>query len=262
MAFLNYKGIKIFYRKLGVKTDLPPLVLIHGAFANHLAWYSQIKFFRNITEMIVLDLPGHGKSDNPATEYTTQFFSDIVYRLIKTENIDKVILAGHSLGGVIAQTFALKHPELIEKLVLLCTGMTLTFGIKLYMPPSVKIILKRILSLFKWKLFCTILSKFTSKHKIPGLEGVNLEAQMAASCSGRVFLNIAGNLITYNLSEAIKSIKMPLLFITGTKDMFYRQAHTYRRLPNATVKVVEGGEHILQLLNKEPNEWILEFIKH
>ena len=261
MPYLNYNGIKVYYRRLGVKTDLPPLILIHGAFANHLAWYSQIKFFSKLTEILVFDLPGHGKSDNPSIEYTPQFFGKIVKRLIEEENIKSPILAGHSLGGVIAQTAALMYPELIEKLVLLCTGVILSYGIKIWVPTPVKSVLGKIFSLFSWNLFCTLLSKLTAKHEIPGLEGVRLEARMAASCSGRAFLNIIGNLLDYDISDKVKSIKMPILFVTGTKDLFHNQAKFYKRFPNAVVKIVEGGKHVLQLLNEEPNQWMLEFIK-
>ena len=261
MPYFKYNGIKVYYRKLGVKTDLPPLILIHGAFANHITWYSQIKFFSKLTEIYVFDLPGHGKSDNPLIEYTPQFFGKIVKRLIEEENIRDPILAGHSLGGIIAQTVALRYPELIKKLILLCTGVTVSYGIKIWMPTPVKSVLVKIFSLFSWNLFCIILSKFNAKYKIPELVGIRLGARMAASCSGRAFLNIIGNLLTYDLSEKIESIKIPILFVTGTKDLFHNQAKIYKRLPNATVKIVEGGKHILQLLNDEPNQWMLEFIK-
>ncbi len=261
MPFVDYQGIKVYFRKLGVKGDLPPLVLIHGAFANHLAWYSQIKFFSKLTEIYVLDLPGHGKSDKPMIDYTPQFFSNIVKHLIVKENIPKPIIAGHSLGGIIAQTFAIAYPELVEKLILLCTGVILSFGSKIWMPAPVLTVLGKILSAFSWSFFCKILSKLTAGHEIPGLEGVRLEAGMAASCSGRVFLDIARNLATYDLSTSINNLKMPLLFITGTKDLFYNQIKIYKQLPNAVVKVVKGGEHVLQLLNEEPNRWMLEFIK-
>jgi len=261
MPFLDYQGIKVYFRKFGVKEDLPPLVLIHGAFANHLAWYSQIKFFSTLTEIYVLDLPGHGKSDSPQIEYTLQLFSEIVRKLVEIEKIQKPIIAGHSLGGIVAQTFAIKYPELVEKLILLCTGVVLSCGIKIWMPEPVKIVVGKLLSIFSWSLFCRVLSKLTAGHEIPGLEGVQLEAGMAASCSGRAFLNMIGNILTYDLSSSIRNLKMPILFITGTKDLFNNQAKIYRQLPNAVVKIVEGGEHILQLLNEEPNQWMLEFIK-
>lgn len=261
MPFLNYKGIKVYYRKFGAKNGLPPLVLIHGAFANCLTWYSQIKFFSKLTEIYVLDLPGHGKSDNPSVEYSAPFFSSIVKYLIEKENIKSPVLVGHSLGGVIAQTFALQHPELIEKLILLCTGVVLTYGIKIWIPKPVKTVLAKLLSHLRWRFFCIILSKLTAKHHIPELDGVKLEARMAASCSGRAFLNIVSNLLDYDLSSVLGSLKMPILFITGTKDSFYKQARIYKNLPNVTMKIVQGGEHILQLLNEEPNRWMLEFIK-
>ncbi|MHA1265079.1 MAG: alpha/beta fold hydrolase [Candidatus Helarchaeota archaeon] len=261
MPFLDFKGINVYFRKFGVKTELPPLVLIHGAFANHLTWYSQIKFFSPRTELYVLDLPGHGQSDRPKLNYTPHFFSKVVNYLLEYEQITRPILAGHSLGGVIAQTFALEYPSKITKLILLCTGVNTLSQLRSLISPAALPAIERLLSLFSWPLFCKILAKITAKHEIPGLEGIRLEARMAASCSGRVFLNIMKHLLMYDLSAKVSSIHVPILFITGTKDLFYKQIPFYNHLPNAVVRVVKGGEHVLQLLNPEPNYWMLEFIQ-
>ncbi len=262
MPYFNYNGIKIYYRRLGVKTNLPHLIFIHGAFANHLTWYAQIKFFSNITEVSVLDLPGHGRSAKPKIEYTLNFFANILQKIMEELEILKPILIGHSLGGFIVQTAALKYPEQIQKLVLLCTGVYGgLWGKKLRLPYHILLVLRRILSKFSWSLFCKILSNLTAKHKIKGIEGIKLESRMATSCSGKVFLNIMFHLLGSDLSDAVKSIKIPILFISGTKDLFYHQAPIYHALPNAIVKIKAGGEHILHLLNEDINGWIFDFIK-
>ncbi len=75
MPFFNYNGFKVFYLRLGSRTNLPPLVFIHGIWANHLTWIKQIPFFSKYTEIFVYDLPGHGKSDKPAIDYTIPMFA-------------------------------------------------------------------------------------------------------------------------------------------------------------------------------------------
>ena len=264
MPFLDIEGHRVHYRRFGTKSKLPSLVFIHGIFANHITWVKQIDFFAKQTDLVVFDLPGHGKSDRPPIEYTPEFFAFVVKQLIETLDLHKPILVGHSLGGFIAQTAAMNYPELAEKLVLLCTGMFIEFrGQRLKVPPSVLPILKtRLMTQLLWRQFCKLLVKTTKKNVIPGYEGISLEARLAATCSGRAILNIMANLIPIDVSEPMQSNKLPKLFITGTNDIFYHQAPLYRKLPNTRVEIIDAGEHIAHLLNAEEiNSWILEFIQ-
>ncbi|MHA1130685.1 MAG: alpha/beta fold hydrolase [Candidatus Helarchaeota archaeon] len=262
MPYTNFKGAKIYYRKIGKKSKLPPLLLIHGAFANHLTWYSQIKYFSKKTELILFDLPGHGKSTKQLTKYQLNFFPGLLKHLIKELELQKPIVVGHSLGGFIAQLGSIEYPDLMQKLILLCSGPFLGIGsIKPKIPYYLLLLLKKILTKLRWSFFCKILRRLTRKHTIKGIEEIDLEPRMAASCSGKAFLNVIAPFMQMDLSTAVKTIKIPILFITGSKDLFYKQVPFYQSLPNASVKVLEGGEHVLHLLNEKPNIWMMNFIK-
>jgi pimeloyl-ACP methyl ester carboxylesterase len=262
MPFLDFRGFKIFYRKMGVKTSLPPLIFIHGAWANHLTWFKQFRYFAKYTEIYAYDLLGHGQSDKPRVEYTAELYAEILRALITQLAIVNPILIGHSLGGGIAQFFALKYPDQVQKLVLLCTGVYLSLGggpLKIH--PAVLRLLRKLFSKMRWSAFVKIMSKMSAKRRIEGIEGINLEARMAATCSGKAMLSMVYYLMQYNISKQVGSLKLPILFITGTKDTFFNQIPIYRALPNAEVKVKIGGEHVLHLFNGEVDNWILEFIK-
>lgn len=262
MPFLNYKGFKVFYRKMGVKTNLPPLIFIHGAWANHLTWFNQLRYFAKCTEIYAYDLLGHGKSDKPRMEYTAQLYVEILRALIKQLAINNPILVGHSLGGGIAQYFASKYPDQIQKLVLLCTGVYLGLrGHRLKIHPSVLLFLRKLLSKMRWSVFLKIMSKMSAKRQIEGIEGINLESRMAATCSGKAMLSMVYHLMTYDISKEVRFFKLPILYITGTKDPFFWQIPIYRALPNVKVKIKIGGEHVLHLFNGQLNKRILEFIK-
>ncbi len=236
--------------------------MIHGAFANHLTWYSQIKLMGDKTELLLFDLPGHGKSSKQLREFHLEFFADLVAHLIQEFKLENPIVMGHSLGGTIAQLGAIHHSTLISKLILLCTGPFFGLnGQRVKVPSQVLAVLENVLAKFRWSLFCKILDKLTRTHKIEGIEGVKLEAGMAASCSGRAFMKVMLPFIQMDLTSGMEAVKMPILFISGTKDLFYNHVPFYQSLSNVRVKVVEGGEHILHLLNEEPNRWILEFIR-
>jgi pimeloyl-ACP methyl ester carboxylesterase len=240
---------------------MPPILMIHGAFANHLTWYSQIKLLCNKTELILFDLPGHGKSSKQLREYQLEFFAYLLKHLIEELRLENPIVMGHSLGGFIAQLGAIYCPTLISKLILLCTGPFFDLnGQKVKIPTQILVVLEKVLSKFRWSLFCKILDKLSRKHTIRGLEGIKLEEGMAASCSGRAFMKVILPFIQLDLTSDMKATKMPILVITGTKDIFYSHVPFYQSLSNARVKIVDGGEHVLHLLNDEPNRWILEFI--
>jgi pimeloyl-ACP methyl ester carboxylesterase len=261
MPFLNFRGFKIFYRKMGVKTSLPPVIFIHGAWANHLTWFKQLRYFAKYTEVYAYDLLGHGKSDKPRVEYTGQLYAEILRSLITQLAIVNPILVGHSLGGGIAQIFALKYPDQVQKLVLLCTGVYLSLGrgpIKIH--PAVLLVLRKLLSKLRWSYYLKIMTKMSAKHRIEGIKG-NLEARMAATCSGKAMLSMVYHLMQYDISKQVGALRLPILYITGTKDPFLSQVPIYRALPNVKVKIKIGGEHILHLFNGQLNKRILEFIK-
>ncbi len=150
---------------------------------------------------------------------------------------------------------------MIQKLILLCTGVNIRVsGKKIKIPYYILIVLRKILLKFRWALLCKFLAKLFSKKEIKGLEGKNLEAGMAVTCSGKAMLSIIFHLMRYDISQDISSIKIPILFITGTKDMFYNQVPVYQNL-QATVRIKKGGEHGLHLYSEGINQWILDFIK-
>ncbi|MBN1317179.1 MAG: alpha/beta hydrolase [Anaerolineales bacterium] len=102
---------------------LSPIILIHGAGGNHLAWPSQM---RNLVGYQVLapDLPGHGRSAGPGCN-TIDAYGAAMTALMDSLNIEKAIICGYSMGGAIALWLALNHADMVKKLVLMATGARL-----------------------------------------------------------------------------------------------------------------------------------------
>lgn len=96
----------------------PPLVLLHG-FAMHGGFFAPIGAGLARTHRVhAVDLPGHGHSPDGAT--TLAEIAAAVARLITRLGAPARLL-GWSLGGIVAQRVALDHPQLVERLVLVCT---------------------------------------------------------------------------------------------------------------------------------------------
>jgi len=96
------------------------IVLLHGKNFNGAYWETTIKALtKEGYRVIVPDQIGFGKSTKPLHfHYTFQQLSRNTKELLDTLNIDKTVILGHSMGGMLATRFALMYPETTEKLVL------------------------------------------------------------------------------------------------------------------------------------------------
>ena len=95
------------------------LVFLHGAGSSSLAYYYQLRHFRNSK---AIDLPGHssGKACNDIESYL-----EWVRGFITARRYKDVVLCGHSMGGAISLLYALRYPEELKGLILIGTGARL-----------------------------------------------------------------------------------------------------------------------------------------
>jgi len=101
-----------------------PLLLVHGFtggridFADHLDAFAEAGWWA-----VSPDLRGHGASHHPGEEsdYTLELFADDVWSLVDALGWDRLVLLGHSMGGMIAQVAALRRPGALHGLVLMDT---------------------------------------------------------------------------------------------------------------------------------------------
>ena len=99
-----------------------PLVLVHGAGLNSRFWRYQVEDF---PEAIALDLPGHGRSIEPAhigISDNATWLGEEVRKL----GPDPVTLIGHSMGSLVALEAAARNPDIVARLVLVGTAARLT----------------------------------------------------------------------------------------------------------------------------------------
>ncbi|MEM1093094.1 MAG: alpha/beta hydrolase [Bacteroidota bacterium] len=94
------------------------IILIHGLASNAGFWRYAIPLLAEDYRVIALDLPGYGKSAKGDLPYGMAFYADQVVALMDALAIDRAVVTGHSMGGQIGLTFALNHPDRLEKLVL------------------------------------------------------------------------------------------------------------------------------------------------
>jgi 3-oxoadipate enol-lactonase len=100
----------------------PTVLLLHGLMATaDLNWSTAIPVLAKRFHVIAPDLRGHGRG-LPTTRFSADECADDLAALVRALGVDRVIVAGYSLGGLVAQVFARRHPELTAGLVLCATA--------------------------------------------------------------------------------------------------------------------------------------------
>jgi len=106
--YIHYKGKKIFYTDEGAGTAV---MLIHGYLESSEIWTGFAARLSKNFRVLTVDLPGHGDSDIYAETHSMEFLAGTLDALLSGVGINKVFLAGHSLGGYVALAFLELFPE-------------------------------------------------------------------------------------------------------------------------------------------------------
>jgi pimeloyl-ACP methyl ester carboxylesterase len=95
------------------------VVLIHGYTDNARDWVPMLPYLSKNHRLILVDIRGHGQSSKPECCYTRIDFAYDIKLLLDTLGVAKADVVGHSLGSIIAQTFAEYWPERTRRVVLI-----------------------------------------------------------------------------------------------------------------------------------------------
>lgn len=226
---MNINDIYVNYEQYGNDKG-KNIVLLHG-------WGQNIEMMNPIGKRLekdfyitVIDLPGHGKSEEPKTEYNIYDYYEIVKKLLDKLNIKNPILIGHSFGGRISIVYAAK--EKVDKLILLAAPFK-----KSTKSDTLKV---KILKFLK---------------KVPVIN--NLAPYMKTKIGSRdykaaspIMRQILVNTVNEDLEQYLRDIRVPTLLIWGTND---REAsiedakYAEDIMDNAGLVIYEGCTHYAYL---------------
>ena len=137
MAVATINGQEIHFQEAG-KEKKQLVLLIHGWSSSWYAMSPLIPLFDRRFHCIAVDLPGYGQSPPLPNRVTMEAYADLLAGLIRQYSPDKpAILVGHSMGGMISLTLSMRHPDLVERMILLCPTISgkLSMFINVYTAP-------------------------------------------------------------------------------------------------------------------------------
>lgn len=196
----------IYYRRSqsGAAPHAAPLVLVHGAGGTSMHWPGELRRLPE-TSVYALDLPGHGQS--PGAGCTTiAEYAQVVVDWADALALPRFVLAGHSMGGAIAQTVALHHPQRLAGLILVGTGARLAVS------PAILDGLSR-----DYAATARLIAEWAYKRQA---DPATLDAYAAAMLKTPV--NVThGDFVAcsaFDVTGALSQIALPTLVIVGLED--------------------------------------------
>lgn len=228
----------------------PTLVLIHGAGGTHQAWAQSTRHIAN-ANVSALDLNGHGASAGNGHADIPSYAADTI-ALLDALQIEKAIFAGHSMGGGIALTLALDHPERVQGLILVGTGAMLKVA------PAV---LEK-LPTDRAAITAMLVDWFWSENADPAAKSADYDHLMRINL--HTFHNdfIACN--QFDVRSRLAQIQTPTLIINGTQDKLTPPkfaTYLHENIAHASLVLIEGASHRLPIENAvEFSRLISDFI--
>ena len=230
------------------------IVLLHGTSASLHTWQGWTEELSEEYCVVSMDLPGFGLTGpftDKATEYTSANYATFVIEILDQLNLDKVILAGNSLGGKIAWRTAALYPERVSELILVdavgyrATPKSIPIGFRLAAYPLLKPILSNILprSLVKK----SILSVYADESKVDDTL-VDRYYDLSLRTGNRGALsNRLREFDNFEDQAQIKSLTQPTLILWGAQDYLIPVENAklfHRDIANSQLKIFNGLGHV------------------
>jgi pimeloyl-ACP methyl ester carboxylesterase len=232
------------YYSLYEEDNLPktPVVLIHGAGADHLYWPVAIRRLPG-QHVLCIDLPGHGKSEGTGYQSIWSYAQWLVSFLADLE-IYQAIFVGHSMGGCIALALAIEHPNQVAGLALISTAAHIEF------PGG---ILEQAAQPASFPLVTEMLVQRTfSPAASPNLLR-DATRRLGESRSSLLFGDLMA-CAAFDVHDRLDKIHAPTLVMAGNDDLITPPACARAlavSLAGAKLKILPDAGHMLQL--EQPN---------
>ena len=265
-GFAEANGARLYYEVAG---SGHPVVLVHAGIADHRMWDDQFARFAERYRVIRYDQRGFGQSTAPAGPFA---FHDDLYLLLRQLEVARASFIGGSLGGAVVINFAVAHPEMVEGLIVVGSGLG---GIE-WPPPS-----PEELALFSQVEEAADAGDFATANEIEVHIWVDGPTRNPESVNQGVRERVREmNLQTFTRHEEneqaqpqeleppasvrLGEIQVPTLVLIGDQDVSSIQAiadHLAAAIPGARKVVVPNTAHVPNMEQPEAfNQIVLDFL--
>ncbi len=206
----------------------PAMLLVHGLGGSICNWAPTIEHFKRSHRVICPDLPGFGKSESPGSSADVESFCRAIRELLARLGIERAVVMGNSLGGMISLHLALEHPDMVECLILVDAAGTHSF------PELLKAGLRMLPARWVKRLilfFVSYLVRFRFAYRAAGIYQLNeyTRCLLREAVDTAARPDVEEYLDTYRLAAltAVSSrcdgrlgeITKPVLIVWGQKDL-------------------------------------------
>lgn len=239
MPQLEVDGAALTYDDEGPRdSDGVPLVFVHGWTADRHRWDHQMAHFGEKRRVVRLDLRGHGESTGAGARRIDELAKDVL-ALLDHLGIERFAIIGHSMGGMIAQTIVLAHPERVERMVLVNSigKMAYSRGRALLMAAST-------LAPFKVFVAANIHRAFAPGHP---REEIREYIRASAETPREVVMTLYGAMRAFDVLDRVAEIRTSTLMVHGYHDIqlpvaqMLRMAKAY---PDAVIRIIDAGHEL------------------
>ncbi len=262
MPHTGVTGFRMHYETHG---SGDPLLLINGLGGDHSEWLFQIPAFARCFRVVVFDNRGAGGSDTPPGPYSTAQMADDAAALLSHLGIGRAHILGVSLGGMIAQEVALRHPDRVLRLVLACTAPGGEGSVR----PDPAVLREFVRSpggdlQEEIRRVIPFLYSEKYRHAHPGEIEAFIRRRLAQPVSPEGHAAQLAAAVGHSAWDRLGTIQAATLLITGDGDRVVPPENSRRmarRIPGAKLVILPGAPHRLFAENAEDfNREVIAFL--
>jgi pimeloyl-ACP methyl ester carboxylesterase len=249
--------MKLFYRELG---QGQPIVILHGIFGSADNWLTQARMLSEHYRVFTIDLRNHGQSPHDdAFDYPVMV--EDLKEFLEEHSLQDPIILGHSMGGKVAMNFAVAHPDLLQKLIVVDIAPR-PYNLEHYViiDGLKAIAIDRITSRAEAD---AALAAYVAEPDVRQFLLKNLHRKVEGGFSWKLNLPVIDkNLQKIGLDlEFEGKFEKPTLFVRGAKSRYIRDKdwdHIKQVFPQAELETLDTG-HWVQA--EKPKEFV-EIVSH
>jgi pimeloyl-ACP methyl ester carboxylesterase len=256
-------GVSLYYEIENQGSAKPVIFFLHGLGGDADAWqFIRKPFLEQGYSLITMDLRGHGFSGHPRQprSYEVDHFVEDVNSILEQEKLEKIFLAAHCFGAIIAAHFALKYPEKVSRLVLISPSYRGPNYLRSNLVKSLANVIINAAVLvspkpFKPRHSIYPANKFHKDYEWKGLAKTILHNSWGS------YLSATKQVVNLNLLPQLKKIISSTLIIVGTADSIFPLSiaeEMHREIPNSQFAKIEKANHVIVLNNAEETAGLIK----